>query len=154
MKPQHYTTNSVAETHDLAERIFKELQRAAAGKALLIFLHGEFGVGKTELTKGLAAAAGVEEVVTSPSYTYLNEYDFAAAGGKQQFIHVDLWRMDNERNFSLLDLANYLKPGNVVVVEWAGKLQQQLDFDPATAQLFELEIKETAETAREVIVHK
>jgi tRNA threonylcarbamoyladenosine biosynthesis protein TsaE len=105
---------------------------------LYIFLEGEMGAGKTHLVKKLAESLGVQEVVSSPTFIVVNEYDFDNSEEKKlvgKLYHADLWRLD--QGVKLADIG--LDPGSishrsreggvdVVAIEWPGKLDnKQID---------------------------
>ena len=80
----------------------------------VIALHGELGSGKTTFVKGLAAALGVPDLVTSPSFSLVNEYE-----GRVRLFHVDLYRLQGPQEVELLDLETILAAGGITVIEWA-----------------------------------
>ncbi len=80
----------------------------------VIALHGNLGSGKTTFVKGLAAALGVRDLVTSPSFSLVNEYE-----GNLRLFHVDLYRLQGPQEVELLDLDPMLSAGGITVVEWA-----------------------------------
>jgi tRNA threonylcarbamoyladenosine biosynthesis protein TsaE len=80
----------------------------------VIALHGELGSGKTTFVKGLAAALGVPDLVTSPSFSLVNEYE-----GRMQLFHVDLYRLHGPQEVQLLDLDTIVATGGITVIEWA-----------------------------------
>lgn len=81
----------------------------------VIALHGTLGSGKTTLVKGLAAALGVRDLVTSPSFSLVNEYE----GQHLQLFHVDLYRLQGPQEVEHLDLDPVLSAGGITVIEWA-----------------------------------
>ena len=88
-------------------------------KGLLIMLDAELGAGKTQFVKGVARKLGINEIVKSPTYSILEEYDYN--GGK--LLHMDTWRLTNISEFEQLGIDRYLKPGNVIAVEWSGGVE-------------------------------
>ena len=102
------TTRSVEETRIVG---------AALAPMLLpgdvISLSGDLGAGKTALVQGIAAASGVEERVTSPSFTIVHEYH-----GRYPFIHVDVYRLNSFQEVIDLGFEEFLDPQSVVMVEW------------------------------------
>lgn len=84
---------------------------------LVITLEGDMGAGKTQFAKGAAGALGISEVVSSPSYVLTREYQ----GERGRLIHIDCWRTPDITPEEL-DLASYLQPGTVVVIEWPAPL--------------------------------
>lgn len=105
-------TRSAAETRRLG---------AAIGAALrpgdVVLLTGELGAGKTTLVKGLVAALGGGDVVTSPTFTLCHVYDSAPV-----VAHVDAWRLGNVGEALELALEEQLDEGAVAVVEWGEAL--------------------------------
>lgn len=86
----------------------------------IFYLEGDLGAGKTIFAKGLAAAYGVDpEDVVSPTFALVNRY----SSGKRTVYHVDLYRIENDRELAELGLEEIEgEPGLVIVVEWAEKL--------------------------------
>src|SRR3954469_24867579 len=62
----------------------------------VLLLHGDLGAGKTTLAKGIASALGVEDVVSSPSFSLVNEYDTGPAVAVSRLYHLDLYRLQDE----------------------------------------------------------
>lgn len=108
----------------------EETQRAAAEIVAdleggrVIALHGPLGSGKTVFVKGLARALGVTELVTSPSFSLVNEYE-----GRIPLYHVDLYRLSGVTEVADLDLDAYLYGPGVTVVEWAERAGELLPDD-------------------------
>ena len=90
-----------------------------SGDAVAIF--GELGAGKTTLVKGLAEGAGITDFVSSPSFVIINEY-----AGRMPFYHIDLYRLEDEREIESLAIDEYFKGGGVVAIEWAERLKGSL----------------------------
>jgi tRNA threonylcarbamoyladenosine biosynthesis protein TsaE len=85
----------------------------------LVILAGEMGSGKTWFTKGFAAALGITDHVTSPTFTLVHSY----SGGRLPLHHVDVYRLDRMSEVADLSLAELLEEsgtgkGGVVLVEW------------------------------------
>ena len=83
---------------------------------MVVRLHGEPGAGKTTWVQGLVAALGSDETVTSPTFALLHEY----RAGRLAVFHWDLYRLNSNTNWDLLDLPEHL-PANagLTVIEWA-----------------------------------
>jgi tRNA threonylcarbamoyladenosine biosynthesis protein TsaE len=85
----------------------------------VVLLRGDLGAGKTTLVKGIAEAfeAAEEEDVTSPTFTLVHEY----RGPHATLYHIDLYRIDTERELDTLGLDDMMEPGNVLLIEWGEK---------------------------------
>ncbi len=102
------TTRSVDETRIVG---------AALAPMLLpgdvISLTGDLGAGKTALVQGIAAASGVEDRVTSPTFTIVHHYR-----GRYPLIHIDVYRLNSFQEVIDLGFEEFLDPQSVVLVEW------------------------------------
>jgi len=88
-----------------------------------VALVGELGAGKTQLIKGLAAGVGIGNptYISSPSFTLINEYP-----GKIPFYHIDLFRLEREKEAEELGLEDYFQGGGITAIEWADKIPSLL----------------------------
>ncbi len=86
-------------------------------------LVGELGAGKTQFIKGLATGAGVGKptYVSSPSFTLINEYQ-----GKVPFYHIDLFRLESQKEAEGLGLEDYFQGGGITAIEWADRIPSLL----------------------------
>src|SRR3981189_3451671 len=117
MREKRFKTRSVAGTLAMGERVAEILLPAPK----LIVLRGDLGTGKTTLVKGIAAALGAanEEDVTSPTFTLVHEY----SGPKVRLYHLDLYRLETERELATLGLEGMAEaPDALVLVEWGGRV--------------------------------
>jgi tRNA threonylcarbamoyladenosine biosynthesis protein TsaE len=105
-----WQTHSPDETQALGERLGRVL---SAGD--VVSLVGELGAGKTCFVQGLARGLGVAQGrrVASPTFTIVNEHP-----GRLTLYHVDLYRLEDERELEEIGLSDYLEGGGVCVVEW------------------------------------
>ena len=89
----------------------------------VVALSGTLGSGKTWFTKGVGLGVGVspDEVITSPSFSLVNEYE-----GRCLLYHMDLYRLDNLSDIMAIGLDDYFHDQSVVVVEWAERCQEIL----------------------------
>lgn len=109
----------------------------------VIELVGDVGAGKTTFARGLAEGLGVNEAVTSPSFTISKSYALPDGG---RLVHYDFYRL-NDPGIMVEDFAeNLADPNNVVVVEWGESVEDLLP-----SEHIKVEIKYTEE-GREVIV--
>ena len=116
MREKRFKTRSEAGTLAMGERVAEMLLPAPK----LIVLRGDLGAGKTTLVKGIAAALGAAEAedVTSPTFTLVHEY----VGSKVRLYHLDLYRLETERELLTLGLEEMVEaPDALVLVEWGEK---------------------------------
>lgn len=85
----------------------------------LVLLRGDLGAGKTTLVKGIAQAfnAASEDDVTSPTFTLIHEY----RGPKAILYHIDLYRVDTQRELDTLGLDDLMSENNILLIEWGEK---------------------------------
>jgi tRNA threonylcarbamoyladenosine biosynthesis protein TsaE len=85
----------------------------------LVLLRGDLGAGKTTLVKGIAAAfeAAAEEDVTSPTFTLIHEY----RGPRANLYHIDLYRIDTQRELDTLALDDLRAENSILLIEWGEK---------------------------------
>jgi tRNA threonylcarbamoyladenosine biosynthesis protein TsaE len=90
----------------------------------LVLLRGDLGAGKTTLVKGIAAGfeAAEEEDVTSPTFTLVHEY----RGPLANLYHIDLYRVDTQRELETLGLDDLRAEGSVLLIEWGEKFPRFL----------------------------
>ncbi len=100
---------SIADTHGVAAAI-AQLSRTSD----IIVLAGEMGAGKTAFAQGFGAALGVDEPITSPTFTLVHTYD----SGRVTLHHADLYRLDKMSEVSDLALHEMVDRGGVMLVEW------------------------------------
>lgn len=108
---------------------FGKVLAESIDKSLLITLSGDLGAGKTTLVKAIGKSLGVEEVITSPTFTTMNEYD----SGRMPLFHIDLYRVGEsldkrqgafkaENKFSLdyfvLEFEEIIENRAIVIIEW------------------------------------
>ena len=113
-------TNSPEETWELAAELAGEL---AAGT--VIALHGDLGAGKTCFIQGLAAALGIDEPITSPTYTLIGEYE-----GRLPLHHIDLYRLSGPAEALGLGLEEYFDADGITAIEWAERAEGLLPSNP------------------------
>lgn len=111
---------SHALTHSAAETIAFGRQLAAQlSPPLIVLLRGDLGAGKTTLVKGIAEGfhAASAQDVTSPTFTLVHEYRSPRA----TLYHIDLYRIDTERELETLGLDDLLSPDSILLIEWGEK---------------------------------
>ncbi len=108
-------TNSEQETYAYGSSLARQ---AVPGQ--LFALVGDLGVGKTVLTKGLAAGLGVTEPVSSPTFTILQEY----GEGRLPFYHFDVYRIADPEEMDEIGYEDYFYGDGVCLVEWANLIRE------------------------------
>ena len=112
-----YNSNSPKETANIAKVFAKELKGGD-----VICLNGDLGVGKTEFVKGLVAALGVTEPISSPTFTIVNCYD----GGKLPIYHFDVYRIDDSDEMYEIGYEEYVYGDGITIIEWPEKISDIL----------------------------
>lgn len=115
--PELATIGKVFGLQDLSN-ISKEVIRSADGLTVWL-LTGEMGAGKTTLAKSICRELSVTEVVSSPTFSIINEYKTSA--GKPIF-HFDFYRLKSEVEAYDIGVNEYFESGNICLVEWAEKI--------------------------------
>ena len=118
-----FTTHSAEETIQVGRELAKFLDPPE-----VLLLRGDLGAGKTTLVKGIAAALGAAEPeeVTSPTFTLIHEYagrsvEHANLGETILLYHLDLYRIENQRQLDTLGMEELMTPQSVLLIEWGEK---------------------------------
>ena len=130
---KRFKTRSVNGTLAIAETIAELLPAPR-----VVILRGELGAGKTTLVKGWVRAlgAGAPDEVTSPTFTLVHEYQ----GPRTQVFHLDLYRLETERELATLGLEEMASGANaLVLVEWGEKFASVLGLAQAEVAMAPLE---------------
>ena len=111
---REYTTKSAEETIALG----RELAQLLAPPKLVV-LRGDLGAGKTTMVKGISRAfnAAEESDVTSPTFTLIHEY----RGPSATLYHIDLYRVDTQRELDTLALDDLMTENSILLIEWGEK---------------------------------
>ena len=115
-----YITHSPDETRALGRTLAQALQ----GGAVVAFT-GDLGAGKTAFVSGMAGGLGIEERVTSPTFTIVNEYE----GGRLPLFHFDMYRLGSADELFHIGWEDYLARNGVCAVEWSENVDEALDGD-------------------------
>ena len=115
-----YITHSPEETRALGARLANALQ----GGEVIAFT-GDLGAGKTAFVSGLAQALGVDERVTSPTFTIVNEYE----GGRLPLFHFDMYRLGSADELFHIGWEDYLARGGICAVEWSENVDEAIEDD-------------------------
>ncbi|MBP0974203.1 MAG: tRNA (adenosine(37)-N6)-threonylcarbamoyltransferase complex ATPase subunit type 1 TsaE [Oscillospiraceae bacterium] len=109
-----WDTTSPEETIALAEQIGAKLRPGD-----IIAYRGDLGAGKTTFTRGLAAGMGIKELVTSPTFALVHDYE-----GK--LIHFDMYRIMDENELETTGFYDYPQDECVFAIEWAENIEAAL----------------------------
>ena len=118
MPSQRFITNSPEETEALGARLARALEPGA-----VVAFTGDLGAGKTAFVRGLARGLGVQDRVTSPTFTVVNEYE----GGRLPLFHFDLYRLGCADELFDIGWEDYLARGGVCAVEWSERMEELLE---------------------------
>lgn len=112
-----FRTHSAEETIDLGRQLAAELKPGS-----IVLLRGDLGAGKTTLVKGIAEGfkAAEAEAVTSPTFTLIHEY----RGPGVTLFHIDLYRIDTQRELDTLALDDLMEPNTILLIEWGEKFER------------------------------
>jgi len=109
-----FTSKSVDDTLELAQNIESE-----KFPGMVICLNGDLGSGKTVFVKGFASSLGIDDVITSPTFTIVKEY----LSGEMPLYHMDVYRIDDNSEFGVED---YFNKDGVCIIEWSELIQERL----------------------------
>ena len=113
-----FTTDSPLRTEALG---------AALGQVIpagtVIAYRGDLGAGKTAFTRGLARGLGCRDLVTSPTYTIVNEY----LGGRLPLFHFDMYRLASADDLWDIGWEDYLDRNGVCAVEWSENVAEAME---------------------------
>lgn len=115
------TTLKTVITHNREETLaLGELIGRSAPGAAVIACRGGLGAGKTTLAKGIAKGLGIDEEVTSPTFTIISEY-----AGRLTFYHIDAYRLSGESDFAEIGGKEMLEaPSSLCLIEWSERLPE------------------------------
>jgi tRNA threonylcarbamoyladenosine biosynthesis protein TsaE len=108
----------VSHSADQTRRLGARLGQLFAGGEVLCLV-GELGTGKTCLVQGIARGMGIDDLVTSPTFTLVNEY----AGSALALYHIDLYRIVDVKAAHTFGLDDYLYGNGVCTIEWAERVR-------------------------------
>ncbi len=126
------TTRDERETIQIAQNIESE-----KFENMIICLDGDLGSGKTVFTKGFAQALGIDENITSPTFSIIKEYN----SGEMPLYHMDVYRLDGK--IDGVGIEDYFNKNGIVIIEWADTIKNYLP-----AERLDIKIKVIDEDTR------
>lgn len=125
IKMKSQISNNYLQTQKIAEDFAKTLKGGE-----IVCLYGDLGAGKTTFTQGLARGLGVKNRIISPTFIIVRKYNIKNSNLSQNvkvFYHIDLYRVEDEKELDNLGMDEILADKNaVVVIEWAEKLGKKM----------------------------
>ena len=131
-----FTTNSESDTIELAQNFESE-----KFPNMVICLNGELGSGKTIFTKGFAQAMEITDIITSPTFTIIKEYE-----GDMPLYHMDVYRLDEDSDD--IGIEEYFNKKGVCIIEWADNIK-----DILPKERLEIKFKVVEENKRVLIIN-
>ncbi|MEQ1677558.1 MAG: tRNA (adenosine(37)-N6)-threonylcarbamoyltransferase complex ATPase subunit type 1 TsaE [Chitinophagaceae bacterium] len=107
-------------TLDNINVVANEFRKTTEGKLVFAF-HGQMGAGKTTFIHALCDAIGVKDVVGSPTFSIINEYEYDCSGTRKALFHMDLYRISDEEEAVKAGVEDALYSGCICLVEWPEK---------------------------------
>ena len=110
---------------------------------MVICLDGDLGAGKTHFSKGIALGLEIEEDITSPTFTIVQEYR-----GRMELFHFDAYRLSGSEELYYIGFDDYLNKNGVIVIEWSNivadilpkeRLDIEINYAPDKGRFFEFE---------------
>ena len=113
----HYSAANTDEMHQCGQLI-----AASISLPSVVYLKGDLGAGKTTLVQGFAQHFGYSNIVSSPTYNLIHEYPTDSAA----IAHLDLYRLDDPEELTMLGLADLLSESSLLLIEWPEKGQHKI----------------------------
>lgn len=136
-----FIIDSVEKTFEVGKQI-----GTLANVGDIICLTGDLGTGKTHLTKGIAAGLGVNDYITSPTFTIVNEYE-----GRFKLYHFDVYRVNDPDEISAIGFDEYIFGNGVSVIEWANYIESLIPDEYLDININKL--PELGENFRKIVIH-
>lgn len=132
-------SNNPEETSEIGKYIGELLKSGD-----IVCLIGDLGAGKTTLTKAIAVGLEIDDYVTSPTFTLVNEYD-----GKYHVNHFDVYRVSDVDEILDIGFEEYIYSDSVTIIEWANLIREILPKD-----VINIEIKRNLDTdCRDILIY-
>ncbi len=117
--------------------VIPEILESCSRKVFL--LQGELGAGKTTFVKSVCGILGIDDLVDSPTFSIVNQYDYVEDGRPKKLYHLDLYRIESVEEALDFGIYDILDSGELVFIEWPGVIEPLLDGDECKIIISELE---------------
>lgn len=132
-------TESPQKTKEFAKDFARDLKTPK-----VLALYGNLGSGKTTFIQGLAEGLGINRRILSPTFVFIRRYSF---GEDLKFYHVDLYRLDSDRDVEAIGLKEILEESAIIAIEWPEKVAKILPKD-----LVEIKLETISESKRKISI--
>ena len=136
-KKVKYSLNKI---HEISQLVIDKIKTIK-----IVLLRGELGSGKTTLVKSVLKKMGVNECVTSPTFSIVNEYDFS----ENIIYHLDLYRIENIEELDVIGFEDYIYSQNICFIEWP-----EIVLNNIKLKYLDLEIRNLGEDKREITINE
>ena len=111
-----WESRSEADSFQLAKKLGEK-----AKKGEIYCLEGELGTGKTVFAKGFAKGLGIEEIVDSPTFTIVKEYQ-----GREKLYHFDVYRIEDIEELQEIGFSEMISGDAICLIEWASQIEEEI----------------------------
>lgn len=132
-------SKSSEETIEIGKKIGSLLK-----KGDILAMQGTLAAGKTTITKGIAESLGVTDVITSPTFCLISEYE-----GKMPLYHFDVYRLEGSEDFINLGAEDMIYGDGVSIIEWSEKIMDEL---PSSTIIIRLETDSSDNSSRKITI--
>jgi len=136
-KKVKYSLNKI---HEISQLVIDKIKTIK-----IVLLRGELGSGKTTLVKSVLKKMGVNECVTSPTFSIVNEYDFS----ENIIYHFDLYRIENIEELDVIGFEDYIYSQKICFIEWP-----EIVLNNIKLKYLDLEIRNLGEDKREITINE
>lgn len=136
-----FIINNVEDTLSLGKKLGSKVKSGD-----IICINGDLGAGKTHFTKGIAEGLGIEDHITSPTFTIVNEYE----GGRLKLYHFDVYRVNDPDEIYAIGFDEYIFDKGVSVIEWSNYIEELIPEDYLSVNISKLQ--EQGENFRKIVL--
>ena len=141
-------SKSEQETKSIAGRLLLKHWDNITTTGIVIALDGDLGVGKTIFTKGSAEFLKIEDIIKSPTYTYIEEYNFTRHQTTGKLFHLDMWKVADKTMFERLEIEKLFGKNHVIIIEWFSQVVNYIQPLLENTVIVKIKIAETGRNAQ------